>query len=234
MSEATSSSSVVEFRPAEVLGELNAVEVKHAPSTLYMEGDSSLLSDGLRVSVVGSRKPSEAGVRRARVFCKALVGHDITIVSGLAEGIDSIAHETAIGAGGKTIAVLGTPLDVCYPAKNRPLLEQIKREHLAISQFPPGYPSQPKNFPMRNRTMALISDATVIVEAGEKSGTRHQGWEALRLGRLVFIMESVAKDPALNWPKEMIGYGAQVLSRDDVPYLVENLPQFTSDEALAF
>lgn len=234
MSTSLSERPVVEVKPVDVLGELNAVEAKHAPKCLFAQGELSLLNEGLRVSVVGSRKPSEAGVRRARVFCKALVGHEITIVSGLADGIDTIAHETAISNGGKTIAVLGTPLDKCYPAKNRPLLDKIKRDHLVISQFPEGYPSQPRNFPMRNRTMALVSDATVIIEAGEKSGTRHQGWEALRLGRLVFIMESVANNLELSWPKEMIGYGAQVLSRDDVPYLVENLPQFTSDEALAF
>ena len=222
------------YTPERMLGPLNDVEQKNAPKELFICGDADLLREGVRVSVVGSRKPSDAGVRRARVFCKALVGHDITVVSGLAEGIDTIAHETAISAGGKTIAVLGTPLDKCYPARNRPLLEQIKRDHLALSQFPEGYPSQPKNFPMRNRTMALVSDATVIIEAGEKSGTRHQGWEALRLGRLVFIMESVANNTELSWPQEMIGYGAQALSRDDVPYLVENLPQFTSDEALAF
>ena len=234
MATVISDKPMLEVDPADALGELNPVEAKNAPKTLYAQGDLSLLSEGLRVSVVGSRKPTEAGVRRARVFCKALAGHSIIVVSGLADGIDAVAHRTAIDQGGRTIAVLGTPLDKCYPAKNRTLLDEIKRNHLAISQFPIGYPSQPKNFPMRNRTMALVSDATVIIEAGEKSGTRHQGWEALRLGRLVFIVESVANNPKLSWPKEMIGYGAQVLSRDDVPYLVDNLPQFTGDEALAF
>ena len=165
-----------------------------------MEGNKALLTEGIRVAVVGSRKVSDAGIRRAQAFTEALVRHDVTVVGGLAEGVDTAAHETAISRGGKTIAVLGTPLNKAYPAKNKELLETIKRDHLAVSQFPEGYPYQKQNFPQRNRTMALISDATVIVEAGEKSGTRHQGWEALRLGRLVFIMHNVAEDPKLTWP----------------------------------
>jgi hypothetical protein len=104
--------------------------------------------------------------------------------------------------------VLGTPLDQFYPKGNHDLQQTLMREHLVVSQFPLGYPVTPKNFPIRNRTMALLTDATVIVEAGEKSGTVHQGWEALRLGRLLFLLESVAMEPALSWPKEMIHYGA--------------------------
>ena len=218
----------------ELLGPLNDIERKNAPANLFMEGDQSLLCDGLRVAIVGSRKASEAGVRRARAFVKALVEHDITVVSGLAEGIDTVAHETAIALGGKTIAVLGTPLDKAYPAKNKELLDLIKREHLAVSQFPQGYPPKRDNFPQRNRTMALISDATVIVEASEKSGTRHQGWEAIRLGRLVYIMQNVAEDEALSWPSEMIDYGAQVLRREDLPEILYDIPSFTAGGVSAF
>lgn len=122
------------------------------------------------------------------------------------------------------MAVLGTPLDQYYPKENRELQDRIAREHLLVSQFPHRYPVQPKNFPIRNRTMALLTDATVIVEAGEKSGSLHQGWEALRLGRLLFILESVASDPALTWPAEMIGYGAQVLSRTNLDAVIQHLP----------
>lgn len=167
-------------------------------------------------------------------MAEALVRHGITVVSGLAEGIDAVAHETAIAAGGRTIAVLGTSLDEAYPAANSDLLERIKREHLAVSQFPAGYGFKRENFPRRNRTMALISDATVIVEAGAKSGTRHQGWEALRLGRLVFIMENVAANEALSWPRELIGYGAQVLRREDLPEILYDIPNFTAGGLVAF
>jgi len=218
----------------EILGDLNEFEQKHAPKELFVEGDRSLLNTGIRVSVVGSRKPTEAGIKRAKMFTSALVRHEIVVVSGLAEGIDTVAHETAIREGGKTIAVLGTPLDKAFPAKNADLLDTIKRDHLAVSQFPVGYPSKKDNFPRRNRTMALVSDATVIVEASEKSGTRHQGWEALRLGRLVFIMENVASNPDLTWPEEMIAYGAQVLTREDMPEVLYDIPSFTAGSSVAF
>jgi DNA processing protein len=219
---------MMQFNYQDYLNRLSDVEKKHAPKELHFEGDPQLLLLGIRVSVVGSRKPSPEGIKRAEIFTKALVNQNITVVSGLAEGIDTVAHQTAIKEGGKTIAVLGTPLDVAYPKKNKTLLDQIKKDHLAISQFPKGYPSSSQNFPMRNRTMALISDATVIVEASEKSGTRHQGWEALRLGRLVFIMQNVIDDPSLTWPQEMINYGAQVLNRKDLPDILFDIPSFTS------
>lgn len=220
--------------PRTLLWALNDIEEKHIPDHLYTIGDTSLLTRQRRVSVVGTRKPSDVGIRRTKVLVKELIQHNIIVVSGLADGIDTIAHQTAIECGGKTIAVLGTPLDNVYPAKNRHLFEQIAENHLAISQFPPGYPSQPKNFPMRNRTMALISDATVIIEAGEKSGTRHQGWEALRLGRELFLLESVIKEGNVSWANEMIKYGATILTREEMPHLLEELPSYTAREALAF
>lgn len=220
--------------PHVLLGALNDIEEKHTPDHLYTSGDVSLLTTGRRVSVVGTRKPSQAGIRRAKALVKELVSHDIIVVSGLAEGIDTVAHRTAIESGGKTITVLGTPLDKVYPAKNKELFALIAKDHLAISQFPSGYPSQPKNFPIRNRTMALISDATVIIEAGEKSGTRHQGWEALRLGRELFILESVVKEAQLSWAREMIKYGATVLTREEMPHLLEELPNYTAREEFAF
>jgi DNA processing protein len=222
------------YKTEELLGPLNDIERKNAPEELYLEGDCSLLSEGLRVAIVGSRKASDAGVCRAQAFVKALVEQDITVVSGLAEGIDTVAHETAIALGGKTIAVLGTPLSQAYPAKNEDLLKLIKHDHLAISQFAEGTPAKRDNFPRRNRTMALISDATVIIEATENSGTRHQGWEAIRLGRLVYIMQNVVDDPALSWPKEMIGYGAQVLTRKDLPDVLYDIPSFTAGEVSAY
>lgn len=222
------------FLPIDLLGSLNDVEAKNAPKELHVAGNSSLLTRGRRISVVGSRKVSEAGAKRAVGLVKELVANNIIVVSGLADGVDAIAHTTAIEAGGSTVAVLGTPLDKFYPAKNKALQQRMMKEHAVVSQFPCGYPSTPKNFPMRNRTMALLSDATVIVEAGEKSGTRHQGWEALRLGRAVFILENIAEDSKLSWPKEMIGYGAEVLSRANLPNLIEHLPAFTDREAFAF
>jgi len=223
-----------EWSPEDLIGPLNEVERKNAPERLFLAGDADLLRSGRRVSVVGSRKVSSAGASRTRGLVKVLVERGITVVSGLAEGVDTAAHETALNEGGRTIAVLGTPLDKHYPARNRELQERMMREHLVVSQFPVGYPFQKKNFPMRNRTMALLSDATIIVEAGEKSGTLHQGWEALRLGRPLFLLRSVAEDARLSWPSEMIRYGAEVLTREMLPDALEEMPTLTHGEAVAF
>jgi DNA processing protein len=208
--------------PEDLLGPLNAEERRHAPEKLFVAGDRSLLVRHPKVSIVGSRQPSDESLRRAARLAKVLVEHDVVVVSGLAKGIDAAAHRSAIAAGGKTIAVIGTPLDKTYPRENAELQHQIAREHLVTSQFPKGYPTMPACFPMRNRTMALIVDASVIVEAGETSGSLSQGWEALRLARLLFIMRSVAERPDLRWPREMMRYGALVLNEPEE--LLEALP----------
>jgi DNA processing protein len=195
----------------ELLGPLNEVEQKNAPPRLFYAGDTALLKTAPRVSLVGSRKASARGLETARTLAESFARLGAIVVSGLAEGIDTAAHTGAITARGRTIAVLGTPLTEVFPAKNRALQERIMGEHLALSQFAPRSVTQRKNFPMRNRTMALISDATIIVEAAEKSGSLHQGWEALRLGRPLFVLEAMHEDSALSWPKEMERYGAQVL-----------------------
>jgi DNA processing protein len=210
--------------PTDLLGSLNAVELKHAPPVLYLEGRRDLLEVGARVAVVGSRKASEMGLARARKLTIKLVEHGVVVVSGLAAGIDTAAHTTAIARGGATIAVLGTPLDRTYPADNAGLQRKIGEEHLIVSQFCPGTAIRPQNFPIRNRTMALLSDATVIVEAAEKSGAISQGWEALRLGRELYIMQAVVLDKSLSWPADLIGYGAQVLSDQTLDQLLDSLP----------
>lgn len=100
----------------------------------------------------------EQGLSRARSLTRALVRHDMVVVSGLAEGIDGAAHAAAMAAGGRTIAVLGTPVDQCYPKQNEALQQTIGREHLLVSQFPPGSVMTPRNFPTRYRTLAQDDD----------------------------------------------------------------------------
>jgi DNA processing protein len=219
---------------SELLDVLNDVERKHAPEILYYRGDPSLFQKSPRVAIVGSRHPSPDGLRRAAKLGRSLVSHGAVIVSGLAEGIDTAAHLAAIESGGRTIAVLGTPLDKPYPASNRDLFERIAADNLIVSQFAPGASVQPRNFPIRNRTMALIAHATIIVEAGEKSGTLHQAWEALRLGRPLFLLESITKRSDLQWPTEVTKYGAQVLSDATFEDLVEQLPAGHYEKAVAF
>lgn len=211
--------------PEDLLGPMNQVERKYAPRELFIAGDADLCRNFAKVAVIGTRQVSAIGIKRTQELVRLLVERGVVVVSGLALGVDTCAHEAAIKNGGKTIAVLGTPLDQFYPKENAALQRVITADHLAISQFKPEAPVQKKNFPIRNRTMALISHATVIIEAGEGSGTLHQGWEALRLGRPLFIMESLTKRSDLKWPAEMIGYGAQVLTRQALEVLFETLPQ---------
>ena len=210
--------------PQELLGPLNDVERKLAPKRIWFEGRRELLAMDPRVAVVGSRDLSEPGARRTSEISRFLVEKGIVIVSGLATGADTIAHQSAISSGGRTIAVLGTPLQTCYPAANRELQKRIGREHLLLSQFAPGTAIQRGNFVIRNRLMALVADASIIVEAGDSSGTLSQGWEALRLGRPLFILESVARDPKLEWPAKMIEYGAVPLALEGLADILESLP----------
>ena len=154
---------------------MNDLLAKYAPNILYVCGDESLLNRGPRVAIVGSRAASADGLHRASFLAYFFAERDIVEVSGLAAGIDTAAHLGAMDAGGHTIAVLGTRLDQSYPPENAALQERIATEHLLVSQFAPGRRESPKLFPMRNRTMALLTNTTVIVEASEKSGTRHQG-----------------------------------------------------------
>lgn len=198
--------------PEDLLGPLNEVESKYAPKQLFIQGDRGLLSDGPRVAIIGSRRASGEGLRRAAKLTRELVREGVVIVSGLAEGIDTAAHTTAIDSRGRTIAVIGTPLEEVFPAKNRRLQEDIASHQLLVSQFSSGAPIRRENFPQRNRTMALLSHASVIVEAGETSGSLSQGWEALRLGRPLFLLQSILKNSDLKWPRELIDHGASILT----------------------
>jgi DNA processing protein len=216
--------SPLEFQCDELLGPLNKVEQKFAPDRVFAIGDVDILKKGFRVAIVGSRKASREGILHARKLSTLVIENGGIVVSGLAKGIDTAAHTAAIEARGRTAAIIGTPLDRSYPQENASLQELIQREHLCISQFPSGYPTRPQNFPIRNRTMALFSDATAIVEAGETSGSISQGWEALRLGRGLFIAKWLVDHPRLKWPHQMIAYGAQVLSDESVEEFLQSLP----------
>lgn len=213
-----------EYSPEGLFGPLNEVERKYAPKRLYVGGDTTLLQKGARVAVVGARKATEEGVLRASKLAGILAKRGDVVVSGLAAGIDTAAHRSSLAAGGRTIAVIGTPLDKVYPRENAALQERIMNEHLVVSQFAVGKPVGRHNFPMRNRTMALIADVTVIIESGEKSGSISQGWEALRLGRGLFIARSTAENKELSWPSEMLRYGAQVLTDDALERFFDYLP----------
>src|SRR5690606_8512690 len=157
---------------------------------LYVAGKLDLLTRPA-VAIVGSRKASPEAQQRTRRMAKALVEHGVVVMSGLAEGIDKAAHSAALECGGDTIAVIGTPLDKAYPAAHGALQEQVYREHLLVSPFPSGTRTYPSHFPERNKVMARLSAATVIIEATDTSGTLHQAAECERAGHPLFIARSV-------------------------------------------
>lgn len=202
--------------------QLNDVEEKYAPKTAYYAGSMETPLPLPKVAVVGSRDATDEGLAEARAITEMLVKNEVTVVSGLARGIDTMAHQTAIENGGKTVAVIGTPLDKTYPKENSELQEKIMREHLVVSQYPIGSNTLPRNFVLRNRTMALIADASVIVQAKDKGGSLSQGKETLRLGKPLFICKSVVEDSNLEWPAEMQKYGAMIL--DQYEDILEHLP----------
>lgn len=189
---------------------------------LYFQGWWDLI-DTPSVAIVGTRQPSDNGKQRAHQLVKSLLEDDFTIISGLAEGIDTVAHETAIGEGGQTIAVIGTPLGHHYPKSNATLQKTIADKYLLISQIPvERYEAQnPRTnrffFPERNKTMSALAQATIIVEAGETSGTLTQAREALKQGRKLFILNNCFENPELTWPAKYEAQGAiRVREYDDI------------------
>ena len=189
---------------------------------LYYQGWWNL-TESPCISVVGSRKPSRDGIARTRRLVSLLVEDGFTVVSGLAAGIDRIAHTTALDKNGLTIAVLGTPLSRVYPKENDALQRRIAKKCLVISQVPvQRYESRDWRwnrgfFPERNKTMSALSKATIIVEAGETSGTLVQARAALQQNRKLFILDNCFKNNNLTWPTRFWRKGAiRVKNYDDI------------------
>jgi DNA processing protein len=181
---------------------------------VYFQGWWDLI-DSKSVAVVGTREPSGEGQARAKKLVRHLVKDNFTVVSGLAKGIDTVVHTTTLDAGGRTIAVIGTPLSLRYPKENTDLQDRIAKEHLLISQVPIVRYQQVKNptanrffFVERNITMSALTLATIIIEAGETSGTLVQARHALKQGKKLFILESNFNNPGLTWPAKFEQQGA--------------------------
>ena len=188
-------------------------DATHPVELLYFRGWWGLVYTR-SVAVIGTRKPSKQGTARTRRLVKRLVADEFTVVSGLAAGIDTVAHTTAIELGGKTIGVIGTPISEVYPKQNARLQEQIANEYLLMSQIPVWRYSRqgPRGnrlfFPQRNMTMSALTEATIIVEAGERSGTLIQADAALKQGRRLFILDNCFRNTNLTWPEEFVKKGA--------------------------
>ncbi len=158
------------------------------PIVLYTFGDLECIDANISITVVGSRKATREGLDIAKAISQNLAACGVTIISGLARGIDTNAHIGALEAGGKTVAVLGCGINVVFPKENRRLMEQIYKNGCIITEFPPNSEPLAWHFPLRNRIVAALSRGTIVVEAGERSGSLITASLALNLGKDVFAV----------------------------------------------
>jgi DNA processing protein len=181
------------------------------PPVLFARGRLELLSRPA-VTIVGSRRSTAYGRRSAEALAAQMALRRITVVSGLALGIDGASHRGALEAGGDTIAVLGSGVDLIQPASHRRLGERVAREGLLLSEFLPGEPARAYHFPRRNRILAALGGAVVVVEAAEKSGALITVEHALDLGRDVYAVPGALDAPQSRGCNLLIGQGAQVIT----------------------
>lgn len=184
-------------------------QIYDPPAVLFFRGDIGVLAAPC-VAVVGSRQASVYGRTVAEKLAGGLAAAGVVVVSGMARGIDTCAHTGALKADGKTAAVLGCGLDICYPPENRRLREEIAQKGVIISEFPPGTQPKPAHFPLRNRIISGLSLATVVVEAGEKSGALITADCALEQGRDVFAVPGSVNSPNSRGCHRLIKEGAQI------------------------
>ncbi|MDO9574004.1 MAG: DNA-processing protein DprA [Candidatus Contubernalis sp.] len=183
----------------------------HAPPALLYVKGTALFEKGKRVAVVGTRKCTSYGKKMAMEISRTLAEQGFTVVSGMARGIDTLAHISCLKAGGSTIAVLGSGLDVIYPRENEGLSKRIIEKGALISEFPPGTKPLPRNFPMRNRIISGLSLGIVVVESAEKSGALITADCALEQGREVFAVPGNVDSPYSRGCNRLIKEGAVLL-----------------------
>lgn len=184
-------------------------EVKGRPVVLYVKGNLEL-EDARAVAVVGTRKPTLYGREVTAKLVTELTAAGVTIVSGLARGIDSVAHRAALDTGGRTIAVMATGIDSVYPPENKELASKIIEHGALVSEFPPGYMAVPGNFPARNRIISGLSLGVVVTEGAAKSGTKITAQHALDQGREVFAVPGPVTSIMSEAPVELLRLGAKV------------------------
>lgn len=191
-------------------------EIPESPGCIYLKGR---LPDPVEmtVGIIGARDGTEYGKMVARTLAKELSEYGISIISGMAYGIDTAAHEGALLGGGKTYAVLGCGVDICYPAINKKLYSKIQEEGGIISEYPEGSPPLPHHFVARNRLIAGLSDILIVVEAKERSGTFITVDRALEQGKQVFVVPGRITDPLSRGCNRLLMEGASLcLSKEDI------------------
>lgn len=190
--------------------------IKNPPPQLYCCGDSTLLGNR-SVAVVGSRTSTVYGRKTAAAISRRLAASGVTVVSGMAMGIDASAHEGALDVGGKTIAVLGCGPDVCYPPENKILMTEILRHGLIVSEYAPGTPASRYNFPNRNRIISGICEATIVVQARNRSGALITAELAAEQGREIFAVPGNIDSPYNLGNNRLIKEGAApLICTDDI------------------
>jgi DNA processing protein len=191
-------------------------KIADPPILLFVRGNSDVLN-GAKLAIVGTRTPSSYGKMMAERFAKELISYDLTIVSGLARGVDTIAHRAVVQNGGRTIAVLGSGVDTIYPEENIKLAEQMMQNGALVSEFPMGAKPDAPHFPRRNRIIAGLAMGTMVIEAGNKSGALITADFALDQGREVFALPGNVNNPKSVGCNKLIQQGAKlVMTVEDV------------------
>jgi DNA processing protein len=228
------------FTPVDPAWPATLADASPPVTLLHAIGDAGALRAPL-CSVVGTRLCTDYGVRVTTQLVTSLVAGGVGIVSGLARGIDAAAHRAALAADGRTIAVLGTGIDVPYPAGHRDLYERIAEQGLVLSEYPPGTKAHRGCFPKRNRIIAALAPVTLVVEAGFKSGAHITANEALASNRTVAAVPGPIDSPQSAGTNALIMAGAQVVTcagdlfalLDLAPPSAERVEQHLRDDALA-
>jgi DNA processing protein len=199
----------------------NLLQIYDPPVLLYVRGDATILN-APALGMVGTRRPTIYGTQMAERISRDLASRGLTIVSGLARGIDAIAHKGVTDVGGRAIGVLGTGIDVCYPKENKKLYEKVLERGAIISEFPTGWHPAPENFPVRNRIIAGMPLGVVIVEGKQYSGSLITARLAMEFGREVFAVPGNATQDVSFAPNQLIKQGAKLVTcAEDV---IEELP----------
>ena len=197
------------------------LQVYDPPVMLYVRGDAQILNSP-SLSIVGTRRPTVYGSQMAERMGRELAARGLTIVSGLARGIDAIAHQGATAVGGRAIGVLGTGIDVCYPKENKKLYEKVLERGVIVSEFPTGSHPAPENFPVRNRIIAGMPLGVIIVEGKQYSGSLITARLAMEFGREVFGVPGNVTQEVSFAPNLLIKQGAKLVTNaEDV---IEELP----------
>ena len=198
-------------------------QLKDAPPLLFVKGDATLLDDP-QIAVVGARSPTPAGRDLARCFARDLARSGLLVTSGLARGIDAAAHQGALDAGQPTVAVIATGPDLIYPAENKSLAHEIAERGALVSEFPCATPPLAPHFPRRNRIISGLALGTLVIEAGERSGSLITARLAGEQGREVFAVPGSPRNPSARGCHRLIRQGA-ILVEDARDVLAELQPQ---------